>query len=185
VSKRHPTEDVALDPLDGPAHAETAVRLVQKLGLTEREAQALLDAPGVSAEEVQAAPKANIPAIAAAFSEDTVEAMVTDPKLDLGTYAADLRGVAARVRVNASATQKLLHLHDEAYAASRVDAGTLQSVDYIATPQIVSRARVSSGVRRTYSPLLAYHHVRSPGRHGGGHSSGGTGGPSSGTGPTL
>ena len=162
----HPTEQTTNDPLDTPCSTDTAQKLVAHMGLTEREARALLACHGVSEAEVEEALKADLHAIASAMSESTEHTLLTDPKLDLSDDdKSQLPVVAPRVRVLSSAADKVQALHDTAYAEARVDTGWMQALLYRVILQIKSRSRLNEAVRRTYSGLLAYHHARHPGRH--------------------
>jgi hypothetical protein len=168
TGKKHPTEEAA--PHSNAITAETAVRLCQHMMLTESEALSILNAPDVTPEEVSESIKADIHAIAHAFSPTTVAAVTSDPKIELtDDKGAQIAARAERVRVASSACDKLQFLHDATEASVHVDAGVLQTFASEVVPQIKARARANSAVRTTYSALLAYQHARYPGHRSGTH----------------
>ena len=64
-----------------PCTPSTAAKLVAKLGLTEQQAQMLLDVEEPSADQLAEAAKVNLPSIAAAFSAGTMAAVLAEPGL--------------------------------------------------------------------------------------------------------
>jgi hypothetical protein len=105
--------------------------------------------------------------VAAALPPATVQALSTDPKLEVGREFATFPEAASRVGRIASATDKLAALHDAVIASAYVDAGMLQELVWAVMPQLAARARGNRAVQHTYSGLFAYHHARNPGPRGG------------------
>jgi hypothetical protein len=142
---------------------------VKKLGLTEREAQAILATTEYTDAEVAQALRVNIHAISAAFSESTVAAIVADKKLDTPIGLPKLEADALHVRTLAGASDKLLAANGQLHAAARVEASALQKVESVLVPQLRARATVDSTLKNTFAPIFAYHHAAHPGHHGHSH----------------
>jgi hypothetical protein len=150
---------------DTPATADTARKLVEKLGLTEREAQALLAVDPPTDAQVQEAAKVNLHAIGAAFSAATVTAINADKKLTSPVAGDALSSAALHVRTMSSASDKLQAMDRAAHASSRVEANALANVEKAIVPEIRARANVDASVKETFAAILAYHHARNPGHH--------------------
>jgi hypothetical protein len=162
----HPTDIASADPLDQPVSAATGARLLVHIGLTEREALAILSAEDATPEELSIAMKVDLHAMAAALDEATVHALVTDSKIDLGAHGDQLEARAASLRTSAAAEDKLQHVVDALHGAARLDATVAQDAINAVVPQIRTRARVNPAVRTVYSSILAYQRSRFPGVRG-------------------
>src|SRR4051794_37173852 len=96
-----------------PITPATLALLAERLGLTEEEGQALLAAAPIDENLQQAILKVNLHGIAVAYSEPVVAQLVKDQaqnRFEEGTLPADLAGIADKVAVLSSATEKLEHL---------------------------------------------------------------------------
>ncbi len=152
---------------EAPCSAATALKLVARFQLTEAEAQALLNAPEVTDEEILDAEKVDIHALAHAFVPTAVDALVADEKFEMQPEVkAEVVSRSGRVRVTSSACDKVDALRNFAWAAAKLDGSYLQGKLNDLVPQLKARARANTTVRTTYSPFLAYQHSRYPGRRG-------------------
>ena len=163
----HPT-DAAPDAADKPVTAETGLKLLAAMGITEGEAQLYLAARPATEAELAEARKEDIHALGLALPAPTVQALVNDTKVDLGTHADGFAERAGRLRAAGSLEDKFHHGIDTVHGAARLDASLASKALSDVVPQLASRARVNPKVKETYSTLLAYHHARFPGR-GKGH----------------
>jgi hypothetical protein len=163
----HPT-DATPAAADRPVSAETGAKLLAFLGLTEGEAQLLLAARPATDAELAEALKEDIHALGLALPATTVHALVSDPKVELGTHAEGFEDRASRLRSAASLEDKLTHGVQLVHGAARLDASLASKALSDLVPQLTTRARVTPKVKETYSTILAYAHARHPG-HKGGH----------------
>ncbi|MBS2028759.1 MAG: hypothetical protein JST54_12730 [Deltaproteobacteria bacterium] len=149
-----------------PCSASTAAKLIAKLGLTEQQAQMLLEAEEPSADQLAEAAKVNLPAIAAAFSAGTMAAVLAEPGLSTKIDKSDAKAAAARVNLCNDALAPFGELTGRVTAAAKLDAGLLEEFESQVFKQLSARAEVDDGVKKRFAALFAYHHHRFPGRGG-------------------
>jgi hypothetical protein len=150
---------------DGPPTAQTALAFVTRLGLTERELRAAVEAKDVPPAVLGGLARVSVMDIANAFPADVVSAL-TEPgttiKLKSG-HAERLKECAERARLAASVDEKLSQLATVVDHAARKDANTLDEIVHAVQPQITAQAAVDDTVASQFEALLAYWQQRYPG----------------------
>lgn len=150
---------------DGAPSAATAQAVVAKLGLTERECKALLDARDVPPAVLNGLAKVSLPDIAQAFPPDEVEALC-DPDSGIRLkpqQKLQLPEVAERVSVAASVVTKLGASSLVVEHAARKDADLLDAVTHAVVPQLNAQAAVDDAVAERHAPMFGYWKRRFPG----------------------
>ena len=166
IDPTHPSDAVSTHPLDQPVSAETGAKLLTLLGLTEGEALQMIAVQDVSPSSLKETQHVDVHALALTAMAEPIHALVTDPKVELGGHAADFEERCTRLRSCDSAEEKLEHMKVRIHDNARVDGSVVQDVLSKVSGQLKERARFDTAVKKTYAPLLAYHHARYPGAKG-------------------
>jgi hypothetical protein len=151
--------------LDGPVSVTTGMAILAKWGLTEREGQAVLESRDVSESVLKTLARVSPPDIAAAFSPEVVQALVS-PGATVRLrpqQVARLDDAVERTQLAASVEGKLSAAVEVVDHAARKDASFLDEVVHLVIPQIQTQQVVDDTLGTTFESLLAYWDARYPG----------------------
>lgn len=149
-----------------PLSAATALQLAATLGVTTEEAATtVLQAQPASHDQLEALAKVNVLAIAAAFTPEVVQHLLSGAVRVTATNGDALGAAAERIRALATAIAALRNTATRLHGSARVDAELLDAVVEQVYPQLAALGAVDAAALTPWLPLTSYREHRHKGGH--------------------